>query len=618
MPTREAPVAFAIGVDVYEFDKATPHRITLVHRVTQERRTFTPAELAQVLTSETDATTSPRVFDTLPKHVIEAATLLAGDIEEVLTGVGRNNRRRPEYDIVSTSQEQRVARKLNEMAEDGRGMARSSFFRKLDAYRKHGLVGLVDGRALREFPLLIDKKALAVFITVISSQLNESTGTLSRIIKESIELTQAQYPDAKIPSRASYYTLAKVYGVGKHATGSAKTRRSLGNRPDRTFGMTVPTFPGEVVEIDTNTMDVEVRTPKGDRKRPRLSLMIDVYTRSILAFTIRLEATKSVDHTLLLAQAATPRATRPSRQWLRDELQQRNRKLRLLPAEEYDTHSQAMPFIFPRSVTTDRGSDYMGASFHAAVGKLQGSIVLAPPHTPTGKPHVERMFSTINSLFTQHLPGYIGRSPEHRGKQVELDKLLTVEELRELFEDWVIQVWQNRPHAGLRDPLHPSRHMTPNTMAERASLTAAQFRVPLTREDYILMLDSPLRTIGSTGVRYAGRDYDSEELHPLRHQKSDIPRHGGKWEVKVDPYNPACVWVVGPQGRLIECHERGAEARIYEPDFPAIEDDYRALTARADAELTGTPFPEPAAPPLPEHVANEPDDDEGDDYIPNF
>jgi len=617
MPSREAPVAIAIGSDVYEIEKATPNRITLVHRVTQERLTLTPAELANSLPP--DDGPSPRVFDTLPRHVIDATTMLATDIEEVLTGVGRNGIRRPEYDIETTSQEQRVARKLNEMAENGRGIARSSFFRKLTAYRRDGLVGLVDGRALREFrPELVDGRVVTIFVDVINKQLDRSTGTISRIIKETKESAEAAYgAGVKIPSRGTFYTLAKVYGAGKHATGSAKTRRSLGNRPDRTFGKTMPLFPGEMVEIDTNTMDVEVRTPKGERKRPRLSIMTDVCTRSILAYTIRLEATKSIDHVLLLAQAATPRGARPSRQWLRDEVQRQNRNITLMPADEYEAHSQAVPFIFPRSITTDRGSDYMGATFRAAVEKLQGSIVLSPPHTPTGKPHVERQFATINSLFTQHLTGYIGRSAEHRGKKVPTEKLLTVEQLRELFEDWVVRDWQNRPHSGLRDRMHPTRFLTPNQTAERASLTAAQFRVPLTRDDYIRMLESKFRVIGSTGVRYDGRDYDSPELHSLRNTQSGHPRQGRKWEVKVDPYNPACVWVVGPEGHLIECPERGSATRLYEPDFPTVEDDYRTLTARADAEITGTPFPEPA--PLPEHVATEPDDDEDDDdYIPNF
>lgn len=617
MPAPETPVAIAIGADVYELEKATTLSITLVHRVTQERRTLTLGELADLLPASNGP--SPRLFDTLPKHVIKAATVLATDIDEVLTGVGRNANRRPEYDIESTSQEQRVTRKLREMAEGGRGMARSSFFRKLNAYRREGLVGLVDGRALREFrPELVDGRVVAVFVEVVNEQLDRSTGTIGRIIQETTERVQAMYgARVKIPSRSSYYNLAKAYGAAKHATGSAKTRRSLGKRPDRTFGMTEPMFPGELVEIDTNTMDIEVRTPDNQRKRPRLTIMLDVYTRSIISYTIRLEATKSVDHVLLLAQAATPRGTRPPRQWLRDQVQRRHPNITLMSAEEYDTHSQAMPFIFPRSVSTDRGADYKGSTFHAAAGKLQCSVILSPPHTPTGKPHVERLFGTINSLFTQHLPGYIGRSAEHRGIDVPTEKLLTVEALRELFEDWVIRDWQNRPHSALRDPLHRTRQLTPNQMAERAAITAAQFRFPLTRDDYIRMLDSHFRKVGSTGVRCNGRQYDSPELHPLRNQQSPHPRYGGKWEVKVDPYNPACVWVVGRDGHLIECPERGAETRIYQPDFPTLEDDYRALTARADAEITGAPFPEPTLPALPEQVAVELDDDE-DDYIPNF
>lgn len=186
----------------------------------------------------------------------------------------------------------------------------------------------------------------------------------------------------------------------------------------------------------------------------------------------------------------------------------------------------------------------------------------------------------------------------------------TLEALRELFEDWVISVWQNTKHSELRDPLNRRRLFSPNEMAARAALTVEQLRIAFTREDYIRMLDSHFRAIGTTGVQVNNRKYDSELLHKLKGTKPHFPRHGGKWEVKVDPYNPTCVWVVGPKGEFIECPERGLEMRWYSPEFAAVEEDYRTLTAQSDAELTGTPFPVPALPPLPEYSADFDDDED--------
>lgn len=618
MSTRNHPVAVAIDGDVYELDGATTKGVTLVHRVTGARRTLTHAELANMVPSTEQR--SPRLLDHVPTHVLQAANIVATDLDEVLTGVGRNGKRWPEYDLETTSQEQRIARKLTEMERAGRGMARSTFFDKLGKYQRNGLVGLIDGRALREFPPLelVETAVVNHLIRAIDSQVDWSTGTIKRIIEQATASVEAAEPNVKLPGRSTWYGLVALLGHGKHATGSRKTRKSLANRPkNRAMAKSEPLLPGSQVEVDTNTMDVEVRTPKGERKRVRLSLMMDVHTRTLMAYTFRLEGTKGVDHTLLLAQAVTPRANRPSRQQIRDLVRRKHPDLPLLSDNEYETHSAEHPYIFPTNITVDRGSDYITPTFRNAGAQMGCSVVLSAPYTPTSKPHIERQFNTINSMFVQHLDGYLGRSPEHKGKEVPLDQLLTLEALRELFEDWVISVWQNTPHSGLRDRLHPTRLLTPNQKADQAAMTVAQLRMPLSRDNYIHMLDSKFRTILATGVKVNNREYDSDELNMLRGRPSNFQRQKGKWEVKVDPYNHDAVWVIGAEGELIECLERGAATRQYEPDFVPI-DDYRALTAQADAEITGTPYPQAAQPaPLPEHTVIDEDLDD-DDYLRTF
>lgn len=618
MSTRNRPVAVAIDGDVYELDGATTRGVTLVHRVTGARRTLTHAELANTVPSAEQR--SPRLLDHVPTHVLQAANIVATDLEEVLTGVGRNGKCWPEYDLETTTQEQRITRKLKELERAGRGMARSTFFDKLSKYQRDGLVGLIDGRSMREFPPMefVEVAVINHLTRTIDNQVDWSTGTIKRIIEQTTTAVEAVHPGIKLPGRSAWYELVAQLGHGKHATGSRKTRKSLANRPkNRSMAKSDPLLPGAQVEVDTNTMDVEVRTPKDGRKRVRLSLMMDVYSRTIMAYTFRLEGTKGVDHTLLLAQAMTPRANRPSRQQIRDLVRRNHPDLPLLPDDEYEERAAEHPYIFPTSITVDRGSDYISPTFRNAGAQMGCSVVLSAPYTPTSKPHIERQFNTINSMFVQHLDGYVGRSPEHKGKEVPLDQLLTLEALRELFEDWVITVWQNTPHSGLRDRLHPTRLLTPNLKAGQAALTVAQLRMPLNRDNYIHMLDSKFRTILATGVKVNNREYDSEELNKLRGQRSNFPRHKGKWEVKVDPYNPDAVWVIGRNGELIECLERGAAMRQYEPDFAPVE-DYRALTAQADAEITGTPYPQPALPAsLPEHTVVDADLDD-DDFLPTF
>ncbi len=619
MPTPNIPVAVLIDGDPYELEGATTKGVTLIHRVTGDSRTVTHAELANIVPSEEQR--SPRLLDHIPTHVLHAASILATDIEEVLTGVGRKGKCWPEYDLETTSQEQRIARKLIELERTGRGMARSTFFDKLMKYQRDGLVGLIDGRAIRNY-VPNEKVEVAVInhlIKAINDQVKWSTGTKKRIIEQTTTAVQAVYPGIKLPSKSAWYLLIDRLGHGKHVTGSAKTRRSLANRPkDRAMAKSEPLLPGSLVEVDTNTMDLEVQTPKGERKRARLSLMLDVHSRTIMAYTFRLEGTKGVDHTMLLAQALTPRANRPSRSEYRELLRRKHPGLPLLSDKDYERHAAEHPYIYPANITVDRGTDYISPTFRNAVEQRGGSVVLSAPYTPTSKPHVERQFHTINTMFVQHLEGYVGRSPEHKGETVPTEKLLTLEALRELFEDWVISEWQNAPHSSLRDRLYPTRLLTPNKKAGQAALSVAQLRLPLNEDNFILMLPGKFRRITATGIKIEKREYDSPELNMLRSTLSNMPRHKGKWEVKVDPYNPEAVWVIGGEGELIECLERGSERRHYEPDFASVEDDYRVLTARADAELTGTPFPQATQPTaLPEYtVAEEALDD--DEYLPTF
>jgi transposase InsO family protein len=618
------PAVVQLGDELYEVEAATPQAVSLIHRVTGERRSLPHHELSELV--KRDEHRTPRQLDSLPKHVIEAANALAIDIEEVRTGIGRNGKRRPQYDLETTTQEGRVRTKLEEMEFAGRNLGRSQFFAKMKAFDRDGLIGLVDGRALRKFPSrvdVLDFRILEVLIAVIDGQLNRSTGTTSRIIRETAQAVRDKYGPIPLPGKSKFYALVEDLGGGKHATGSAKTRRSLGNRPDRPFAKQEPLLPGSSVQIDTNTMDVEVRTPEGERIRPELTIMTDVFSRSIIAFTMRTGGTKAVDHMMLVTQAITPRQSRPSRSVWRDWLRRDQPDLKLLSEEEYAAHVQAIPFIHPRDFTTDRGTPYTAKTFRDALGLLGGSIVLSAPYTPTSKPHVERQFHSVNTLFAQHLSGYVSRSSEHKGKEEPTDKLLTLEALRELFEDWVVSEWQNRKHSKLRDPVNSRLLLSPNEKAARAALTVEQLRTSLSREDFIRMLDTKRRTIRSTGVSIDNRDYDSPLLHELKGRKSADPRHGGKWEVKVDPYNPTSVWVVGRNGELIECVERGAEKRYYQPEFAAVDDlDYRALTAQSENELLGAPAL--ATPVLPKYTApeldseSESDDDSVDDLFPEF
>ncbi|WP_168626984.1 Mu transposase C-terminal domain-containing protein [Cryobacterium sp. BB307] len=488
--------------------------------------------------------------------------------------------------------------------------------RKIKAYREGGADALVDRRSLQLHGPLeqSDADVLTALAQEMSNQATKATVTKAKLIDDAIYRATSTGQVVNIPSRRSLYRYINELDRGRHTFGRAKTRQSIAGRPDRTFKKLWQAVAGAEVQVDTTTLDVYVRTGSGKKayERPRLSILVDVATRSILASTIRLEATNGIDQVSLLAQALVPPENRPDKSDHRAVVAADNPQANLRSAAELALARNARPFVFPRRVMMDNGMDYAGRDFRAAAERYGIDISLSAPVTPTGKPFVERQFDAINTLFTQYLPGYVGPDVTNRGIDPELDDLLTPEALYELFDDWVLTVWQNRPHEGLRDRMTPSIKYSPNQMLAALSEVTGQLRLPMPPETWIELLSTEFRTITSTGVSLHRREYDSPELHPLRRTHSGRVDHGGKWEVKFDPYNHTTVWVRGRDGQLIECTRRDADA-IHDPFVETtvreLKKQNRAMTARTNAEITGTPIHR--APPVPPILrpSDFPDDD---------
>jgi len=58
-------------------------------------------------------------------------------------------------------------------------------------------------------------------------------------------------------------------------------------------------------------------------------------------------------------------------------------------------------------------------------------------------------------------------------------------ELQALLDEWIVAVWQNCRHEGLRDPLTPGRALTPNERYAALVAVAGYVPVPLGPQDYI-------------------------------------------------------------------------------------------------------------------------------------
>ncbi|MFE6749979.1 Mu transposase C-terminal domain-containing protein [Kitasatospora purpeofusca] len=488
-------------------------------------------------------------LDGLPEEAAKRAEWWRRHLTELLTGRPDGDTRAPvlaEYDPALHSLRQRELAKLAELREAGEEVGLSTLRRMRSRFEREGEAGLVDGRQRKPATGTgrADPRVVAAIEKVVSDRNDEATVS-AQVLRRKVERILAAEHGAgavRMPSRATFYRLLEAVSTGRHLLGSARTRRSLGKQPKRMFGQLTAARPGEVMEIDSTPLDVMVIHDDGTVDRCELTGLVDLATRTLAAVVLR-PSTKAVDAALLLARATAPEPVRPG--WS-DALHMSRSVLpytSLLPLDERLAKAAAVPVIVPETVVSDHGKAFASDNFRNACRHLGISFQPAHPDTPTDKPHIERTLGSVATMFAQYVAGYTGRSAEMRGKDPGAQAAWSIHELQELLQEWVVAVWQTRPHDGLRDPLMPDRPLSPNE--KYAALVSATGYIPvaLSAEEYIQLMPREWRVIGPSGVRINNRTYDARELGPYRRQPSGAGPDGRLWEVHYDPYDISYVWV---------------------------------------------------------------------------
>ena len=489
----------------------------------------------------------------LPPEMVERARWWEDHIIEVVDGTRPDapagTPPRPEYDAGRTSLREREQAKAAELSTPDRPVSASTVKHRRQRWQAEGLSGLVDRRVThRRSPAgRVDPAVASAMEQAIAEATDESSRTATFIVWRTRQLLAERGQADKEPSRATMFRLFSRLSAGRHTTGSATTRRGLAGRPQRMFSQAYPAAPGELMEIDSTPLDVMVLLDDGVPGRVELTGMIDVATRTVPAAVLR-PTTKSVDASVLLARALTPEPMRPG--WP-ESLAMAHSALpydRLLGIDERLRHAAARPVIVPDTIVIDHGSVFVSDNFRSSCRHL--GISIQPAHLATGsdKPHIEKMFSTLGTLFCQFAAGYLGRSADRRGRHVEEQPLWSLMQMQDLLDEWLISVWQNRAHEGLRDPLHPQRTFSPNQKYAALIETAGYVPVPLSAEDHIELLPATWRAVNAYGIKISHRTYDAAELNPIRQQKSGVAARKGLWEVRRDPYDVSRVFVRGPGG----------------------------------------------------------------------
>ncbi|MGW0652676.1 integrase [Streptomyces umbrinus] len=503
------------------------------------------------------------------RHVIEVDTGLLPDVPD-------GSRPREGYDPDQFTLVERYRRKADELSAvlDWQ-VSWKTVQRKRLAFQRDDIWGLVDKRRTRPRTMhgRADPRVVDLLLALHERQAREQAATDARTLFKDLRRAAGavEGPAVKVPADPTLYALLKRLGIdAMQLRDPTRRRKDRLNRPAPPFGVTTATAPGELVQIDSTALDVKMLGDDGQPTHVELTAAIDVHTRSVIAAVLRPKtsgrrrtrqqtrallstgtsvgrATKAVDASLLLALCMTPSPMRPGFDPAASAARSDLPYEELLEVDARMEHAAARPVIMPETIVIDHGTVFAGQTFFDACSYLGISVRPARKRTPTDKAIVERTFASIKSLFSQHVNSYTGRDISRRGKEVDPDRLWTLQELDDLLQEWIAVGWQTRPHEELRSPYEPNLPpLTPNQMYAASVQAAGYLPIPLGFADYLQLLPTAWVGVGDEGIRFKNRTYDNYkgELGEVRNTPSGLKgKKKNGWELRYNPYTPEQVWL---------------------------------------------------------------------------
>jgi hypothetical protein len=533
-------------------------------------------------------------------HLLEAETgFRGGDWARALPGEPRDG-----YDPATTSVPARRRRKVAELRalepEQARllgldAVSERTLRRWAAGYRRFGMVGCVDGRMLRRGGqrISVSEPVREAIFAVYQECLHRSRISMAAKERLICQYVRERF-DAQVPV-PSYWTLRRVW-LEWFGPGGARQRyaRSAAAAPP-TGAHVVVHRPGQVVALDTTVLPVKVReTVFTEPTSVHLTLALDVYTHSIVAFRLTLVSDTSVDVAMLLRDVMTPL---PLREGWGADMEWPYPGVPAAVVAEFAGHRVAgLPFFAPETVTVDHGSVYKNHHLVQAQRVIGTNILPSRVLRPTDKHAVERTFAGIQSLLFELLPGFQGIDVADRGADPEGDAVLTIAEMEYLIATWVIRIWQRRRLGEYAPAWDPDGAHSPNTLFATAMEQGGfALQIPAAQLYYQLLPATHVKIHGRRGVKVRGLWYDGDALAPYRDQVSSRGgRHAGKWVIRFDKRDTRYVFFQDPQDpdRWHTLRWVGLPADGEVPAFGDVRRDellrkirQAGLTPRSDKEL---------------------------------
>lgn len=534
-----------------------------------------------------------------------AAVSMAADLREMETGSRDGNLARarqlglvdPRYDpLLVPNLADRIDAKCAELTARGvRGARPSSLRRKLKILHERGVMGLVDYRNLRrKDPLAdIDQQVVDIVSGVIAEARTQSILSQRRHnVFARVALTRHGLANETTLKQAR--TLVRELSRDKSLHRTARSRQARNNQPLGVHRRITPARPGEIVQIDATPANVFVWSEHARWHKATILTAIDTYSRLILALRVVPGAVTTRDTSLLLwdmCQTDVRRAGLPRRlgRWtgvprlvVVDSDQTR------LPGESDSARTRSMligtkPAVRPSTIVVDHGKEFDAQHLMSVCARNGITMIFARPYVATDKGIVESWHNSLDEA-QRLLPGYKGPNPQDHPRDATRDAVLTCADLQDMLWTWILTVYHNRPHQGLRDSRNPRLSASPNMVFDRHLLSGGHIEVSNDPYAPIQFLSDVRRKIGPSGIELHNRLFNSEALIEMRNRTQrgvgakalEVTVYFDRWDLTRvyvrDQFDPTKWLCVPRQGQTLARQPFSEGIHRY-----AIDDDLRGV-----------------------------------------
>src|SRR5699024_4540802 len=326
-------------------------------------------------------------------------------------------------------------------------------------YTDHGLKGLVRKKRKDVGNLKVDGKVQEEVKHVL---LSLKRNTISSIHRKVCNICRENNWEA--PSYDQVYAISKSVTPGMKKL-AHEGRKEYQNHYDLIHRREAR-YPNEIWQADHTPLDIFVLNEKGELDRPWLTVIMDEYSRAVAGYYVTFDDPTAM-HTALVLHQGIWRKNNPDWQVCG----------------------------IPETFYTDHGSDFTSNHLEQVALDLKMNLVFSTVGVPRGRGKIERFFLSVNQLFLQDLPGYIGnqRPSSH----------MTLEELNEALFQFIIYKYHHRMHSTTKQK--PIQAWTrsgflPNMPESLESL------------DLLLLNVAKPRKVHADGIRFQGLRYMNVNL----------------------------------------------------------------------------------------------------------